>query len=130
MVSMIGLWSSLRSKCSVGGGDGEKCIHAWKRGCLKEGFSLVRETKANVLRSPGYVNMYMGYLDSPPSPRHIGAHQFLCWLRKGPPPCKECNIVCHSCNRKDCLNPLHLRWGTAQENREMRAVVESGGKWE
>jgi len=43
------------------------------------------------------------------------AHAFVCTVIHGPGPAGW--VVRHLCNNPRCINPLHLAWGTAQENK-------------
>ena len=36
--------------------------------------------------------------------------------------------ICHACNNGKCSNPIHLYWGTAQENRQDQGETKS--PWE
>lgn len=44
------------------------------------------------------------------------AHRFICAMVHGEPP--DGALALHSCGRGEhgCVNPNHLRWGTAKEN--------------
>lgn len=57
--------------------------------------------------SKGYQHVRMGK-------RYIGAHIIACTLANGPR--QNGQIVLHSCNKAQCCNPAHLRWGTHAEN--------------
>ena len=47
----------------------------------------------------------------------MGVHQLLCWYQEGPPTGDK-NQACHFyCGEKRCLNPRHLCWGSARDNR-------------
>jgi len=47
----------------------------------------------------------------------MGAHRVMTILKYGPPP-TNAHQAAHSCGngRLGCVNPVHLRWATAQEN--------------
>lgn len=47
--------------------------------------------------------------------RLVGAHRVACELAHGPPPFDGAHAL-HSCDRPECANPAHLRWGTHAEN--------------
>lgn len=42
-------------------------------------------------------------------------HRWMCLLAHGEPPFPEAE-VCHSCPKKDCVNPNHIRWDTRLAN--------------
>lgn len=58
-------------------------------------------------------------------------HRIMCWAKHGPPPANR-NVVMHSpgCtkNRKQCISPMHLSWGSSQQNAEARSEANSRGK--
>ena len=67
----------------------------------------------------GYIQVYLAYDRklAVPGPDQIreGAHRIVLWFVCGPP--DNVNMVAmHYCNNTRCLNPLHLAWGTRQEN--------------
>lgn len=43
------------------------------------------------------------------------AHREMCRLAHGEPPASKLDAA-HSCGRRDCCNPRHLRWATRTEN--------------
>ncbi len=43
------------------------------------------------------------------------AHRIICELWHGPPPSPK-HEAAHSCGRRICVNPLHLRWATPAQN--------------
>lgn len=45
------------------------------------------------------------------------AHRYVCEQRHGPCPIDKLDAA-HSCGRKRCINPNHLRWATRAENSE------------
>lgn len=45
----------------------------------------------------------------------VRAHRFICWAFHGPPPAGK-KLVRHTCHHQECLNPGHMRWGSAKEN--------------
>lgn len=45
------------------------------------------------------------------------AHRLVLWSIHGPPPPAAGHCL-HICGHKDCLNPTHLVWGTAQDNKD------------
>ena len=55
-------------------------------------------------------------------------HRILCFVQ-GKPPSPQHTQVLHSCNNPQCLNPLHLSWGTAAGNANDReALVDRKSK--
>ena len=49
------------------------------------------------------------------------AHRFVHWAMRGPPryPLTWATaVVIHLCENASCLNPMHMRWGTQEENLE------------
>lgn len=53
-----------------------------------------------------------------PSGGYSKAHRIMCTLAHGDP--KRGHQTRHLCNNKSCVNPKHLRWGTAKENAQDR----------
>lgn len=49
------------------------------------------------------------------------AHRYVCFRTYGPP-MSESMEACHSCANKWCVNPRHLRWGTAADNGADRSL--------
>lgn len=48
--------------------------------------------------------------------RMVSAHRVMCEWGHGPPASAEMQAL-HSCDTKGCINPRHLKWGTASQNR-------------
>lgn len=48
-----------------------------------------------------------------------GAHRVMCELEHGHPPDEEA-VAAHSCGRRRCVNPKHIRWATQKENSQDR----------
>jgi len=48
-----------------------------------------------------------------------GAHRYSCMIHNGNPP-DESYFAIHSCGIRSCVNPKHLRWGTASDNMQDR----------
>lgn len=69
-------------------------------------------------RAGGYGDIRIHY-------RRVGAHRFAYEQAKGPVP--EGLFVLHSCDNPRCVNPLHLRAGTAKDNAK-DAIVR--GRWD
>jgi hypothetical protein len=50
----------------------------------------------------------------------MGAHRMSCILAYGPPPSRTLaharQSALHSCDNPPCVNPRHLRWGSAYRN--------------
>ena len=80
-----------------------------------------RNTKNKRKRSPPYLEAKIGKGDRHPPPRSrckeimMSAHRILCFVRHGHPPSGQ-EMVLHTCEQSNCLNPLHLKWGDAKEN--------------
>ena len=49
--------------------------------------------------------------------RNYGAHRMALYLTIGRP-VPEALSALHSCDNRKCCNPLHLRWGTTQDNHD------------
>lgn len=60
-----------------------------------------------------------GYGSTHVERRHIGAHRYMCQLAHGAAPSPEHHAT-HSCGKGavGCVNPHHLRWATASQNRQ------------
>jgi hypothetical protein len=56
-----------------------------------------------------------------------GAHRVALRLTVGPPPSMYESWALHSCDQPLCVNPAHLRWGSAQANAEDRSLRQRGG---
>jgi hypothetical protein len=110
-----------------------------RRGCLRSEVqeACMRLSEAKVAMAKGmyqperrgYVKVTLGNLRG----RSITewGHRLVLWAVHGPPASPEgwttSGPHClHMCGQKDCLNPSHLVWGTAQDNRddEERVYVE------
>ena len=67
----------------------------------------------------GYIQVYLAYdrrlAVSGPEQIREGAHRIVLWFVCGPPDDVN-HVAMHYCNNTRCLNPLHLAWGTRQEN--------------
>lgn len=48
--------------------------------------------------------------------RHIRANRISAFLAYGPPP-SDYHWALHTCNNPNCVNPTHLYWGLAENNR-------------
>ena len=59
-----------------------------------------------------YVRVYMGRSNGVVVNEY--AHRLVLWAMHGPPVDPHC---LHVCGNKDCLNPSHLVWGSARDNR-------------
>ena len=47
------------------------------------------------------------------------AHRFVYWAMRGPPRLPltwDTAVIIHLCDKAGCMNPLHMRWGTQDEN--------------
>lgn len=73
--------------------------------------------------------------------KSLRAHRVALTLVRGQAPFGR-DLALHSCHNKLCCNPLHLRWGTHEENMEDRAArklpahnkgvftgMSSGARW-
>lgn len=63
----------------------------------------------------GWVNEGYGMFEV--GGRRVRAHRFMCELAHGAAP-EGKPLVAHSCDRRICVNPKHLRWTTAQGNAD------------
>ena len=66
-------------------------------------------------RSEGYGRLEVGG-------RRVRAHRYMCQLAHGAPPSPD-HQAAHSCGRRICINPRHLRWATAQENSDDKMAM-------
>ena len=57
------------------------------------------------------------YLQFKLNGRPVIGHRHTCEARHGSPP-DPALLACHSCNRRNCINPNHLRWGDTKSNME------------
>ena len=67
--------------------------------------------------SKKYIQMLIGQ-DEHNKPIKISCHKLVCWAFHGPKSLGS-DVVCHSVSctaKRACLNPLHLRWGSKQED--------------
>lgn len=58
-----------------------------------------------------------------------GSHRVICLLAHGSAPTPR-HEVAHSCRRKDCSNPRHLRWATPKENNADKIAHRTDNKGE
>ena len=56
----------------------------------------------------GYGEFYSG--------RSIGAHRYSLMLATGRHDAARDQFACHACDNPPCVNPAHLRWGSAKDN--------------
>lgn len=56
-----------------------------------------------------------GYAEFARDGRVVKGHIEACTRRNGPRP-EGMTHTCHSCGVSSCINPRHLRWGTAKDN--------------
>ena len=61
----------------------------------------------------GYCQVHWRRPGTPESKKYP-VHRLVCEAFHGPP--TENAETCHSCHRKNCINPEHLRWGTKSDN--------------
>lgn len=50
-------------------------------------------------------------------------------LALGTPAPKHSSYALHSCHNPACINPAHLRWGTAKENADDRSAARPRSAW-
>jgi hypothetical protein len=75
---------------------------------LKAGFGVSKNGR--------YFNVLLGR-DSFNQSVTVKAHRLVCWLVKGEPAGHGMQ-ACHSCRTPGCVSPLHLDWGTDQQNKQ------------
>lgn len=63
------------------------------------------------------------YLQFKQGGRVFVAHRHTCEAMHGSPPSEDL-FACHSCNRRNCINPNHVRWDDARAN--MHDKIEHG----
>ena len=56
-----------------------------------------------------------GYGASSDGKRKLSAHRAMCLAAHGEPP-SERHQAAHSCGKRACVNPRHIRWASASEN--------------
>lgn len=105
-------WREAMASTSSGGVPGAKPTRAGAGGEEGAGGDNQQQQATASKRIKGEVN----------EPVKEWAHRFTCWCSWGPPPpavggrrLMPMEVV-HLCHNKRCLNPLHLAWGTPQEN--------------
>ena len=62
--------------------------------------------------------------------RPLIAHRYTCTIKHGEPPDPRL-LACHSCNRRNCINPNHLRWGDNASNmqdKNIHGTAQRGSK--
>jgi len=61
------------------------------------------------------------YLHFKKGGRSYVAHRYTCEAMHGAPPSASL-LACHSCNRRNCINPKHLRWDSNQSNMHDKII--------
>jgi HNH endonuclease len=60
----------------------------------------------------------------------IAVHRFVCEEVHGKPPFTGAHAA-HACGVRLCINPRHLRWTTARDNKDDEIIhgINRGGRW-
>jgi len=95
-------------------------FHPQNAECMRYDIGLVQSSDNLNIDGQGYIQVYLAYdrraaVSRESAPIREGAHRIVLWSVVGPPS-SDNYVAMHSCNNTRCLNPLHLAWGTRQEN--------------
>lgn len=91
--------------------------------CMEYNARKVGMSKYFRVHPKGYLEMLVGYTRGAKGKLqqvYEKVHRVLLNLLDGLD--SECNVVCHTCDNKRCLNPMHILWGTHAINRAARGA--------